>query len=311
MSFRIWTLFLIVAVILLPMGSIGSTDATGSFVELPFRSAANGAVLVEGSISASASGTFEVDTGANMSYLSESAVRRWRLTPRPALKSDGTPIRLADGSAARKVTVPELRLGGLVLKDIDFGVLKLRGVEPYNGDLIDGVIGVYTLQQSALLVDFAKHRLMLRERGALSLLDRARVGMLDAVELPLQDPGNDLSYHLPVTFNGEASELLLVDTGADNTEISRGMAKRLRLKADAEGHDTFGVFGKYRVNSAQVTELALGVISVKDLQVNFPQRESEPLAAPVLGLDVLTRFRVLIDFEAEKVFLLRSRKEPS
>ncbi len=101
---------------------------------------------------------------------------------------------------------------------------------------------------------------------------------------------------IPVMVNGQGPFRFVVDTGADRTVISRGLATLLRLKpgAPVRLHDTAGAA---EVGTVVVDRLAFGGREV--LRVQAPLLEEDNIgAAGMLGIDSLHDQRVIMDFQA-------------
>lgn len=108
---------------------------------------------------------------------------------------------------------------------------------------------------------------------------------------------NDLYDRMtvPVRLSGSGPYRFLVDTGADRTAISRELASRLKLVA-GQNASLHSVTEESTVATATLPDLQL---LRKNLRViNAPVLETENIGADgILGVDSLSRQRVLFDFE--------------
>jgi predicted aspartyl protease len=117
---------------------------------------------------------------------------------------------------------------------------------------------------------------------------------------------NDLYDRMtvPVRLSGTGPYRFLVDTGADRTAISRELAARLKLAA-GQNASLHSVTEESTVATATVTDLQL---TRKNLQVtNAPLLETANIGADgILGVDSLSRQRVLFDFEGRTLSIVPS-----
>ena len=101
---------------------------------------------------------------------------------------------------------------------------------------------------------------------------------------------------IPVMVNGHGPYAFVVDTGADRTVISRGLAAVLKLPAggDVRLHDTAG---SAEVHTAVLDSLSFGGRDVHGLQAAVLEAGNIG-AAGMLGIDSLRGQRVMMDFQA-------------
>lgn len=106
---------------------------------------------------------------------------------------------------------------------------------------------------------------------------------------------------LPVAINGQMAGLFVVDTGAGRTVLATETAQRLELKPSAPVL-VHGVTSAQVIPTVRVDRLALARRRFFDLDTPMvPQ--SALKADGLLGLDVLSHFRVTIDVQARTVDL--------
>ncbi len=108
---------------------------------------------------------------------------------------------------------------------------------------------------------------------------------------------------IPVMVNGHGPFSFVVDTGADRTVISRGLAALLKLPAgaDVKLHDTAG---SGEVHTAVLDDLTFGGRAVHGLEAAVLDARNIG-ADGMLGIDSLRNQRVLMDFHA-KTFSARA-----
>lgn len=108
--------------------------------------------------------------------------------------------------------------------------------------------------------------------------------------------GRDASNHMtvPVRFGEHGPFRFLIDTGSQNTVLSRALAARLQLAPSAKA-TLIGFAGSQQVDTVQVEQLDLGRRSYYGLLAPLLDR-ADMGADGILGLDSLQGQRVLIDF---------------
>ena len=102
-----------------------------------------------------------------------------------------------------------------------------------------------------------------------------------------------------VAVGGQGPYPFVIDTGAERTVMSRQLANRLKL-TEATKITVHGVANTMVVRSVHVPRLDIGSSSITVEQA--PLFEASNIgAAGLLGVDALSRQRVLIDFKAERM----------
>ncbi|MBK5263955.1 MAG: retroviral-like aspartic protease family protein [Alphaproteobacteria bacterium] len=120
--------------------------------------------------------------------------------------------------------------------------------------------------------------------------------------------GNDGSKRitLPIHIDGKGPFNFVVDTGAERTVISRELAIRLALVADAPVKIN-SITGISQVNTVMIPRLSYGHGEMPAVQA--PVLDADNLgAAGLLGLDGLESKRLVIDFRKQKMEISDSRE---
>jgi predicted aspartyl protease len=110
---------------------------------------------------------------------------------------------------------------------------------------------------------------------------------------------------IPVMINGLGPFQFIVDTGADRSVLSVGLAERLKL---ARGPDVMvhGVSGAMISQTALVDELTVGDARIR--KASLPVLAQERVGADgLLGVDVLEGRSVVMDFHRRRLEVRRSR----
>ncbi len=134
-----------------------------------------------------------------------------------------------------------------------------------------------------------------------SVLTQAQVGTVDfGLRANLITVG--------VTVNGR-EKLLILDTGASQTMLSRQTAQELGLQ-EAQRAVGRGAGGEVEIAMVAVDRLAVGDLAIHDVTVVVMDLEEIQAQmggdiSGVLGFDFLSRFKVTIDYRARKLTLER------
>lgn len=242
-----------------------------------------------------------VDTGSGISLLTEETAKKLSLVPKPAIGDDGKPISLSyiKGKTADFVGVNRVEVGTLALDRCAFVLVPDKLFHEILSPNTDGLIGLNILEKLALLIDHEGMEITLWKQGNLTGEQRKSVHMdtNSPLTLQLRENGLFLSAH----FNGQ-TEALLLDTGGANTSISAGLAKRLALSLDKEPKKYQGVNGIVAVETIHVGQVEVGKTALKNMAVIYPKAEEQSLT-PKLGMDYLSKFRVLLDFPQKRLYL--------
>lgn len=272
---------------------------------LSYTLARSGTQIIAVTLNGTVSANFIFDTGSNFSGISQTLVSRLKLTTHPAIGLDGLHIRV--GGIRADAADIQFDIGSFRLPRSPFIVIGGTTLSALAGQTVDGIIGADQLTVTPALLDVSKHQIMFLSHGFLSLADLRQLGMEDAVVVPVQDKGDDFLFKCAVRFrNGEreAEENLLIDTGASITSLSAKAADKLGLKAmTARQQPT--LFGTLKYQTGSVTITSLGSTPVLwPLLVDWTYDKDPPGFGGIgLGLDVLSKYRVLLDYQAKKMYL--------
>lgn len=101
---------------------------------------------------------------------------------------------------------------------------------------------------------------------------------------------------VPVTVNGQGPFPFMIDTGAQATVLSHGLAEQLQL-TDRKTATLIGMASRRQVETAVLDEVSFGSHSHYSATAVLVEGENIGGADGILGLDSLQDRRVLIDFE--------------
>ena len=330
---RLWTAISLLALLLQsPLhqaqaeeGSPHYTSATLPFTPLQSDAWYRAHQLIPVGLAASAAGTkaspktFLFDTGAGMSAISASLVKKMRL-PLLALNNIDGVRMTALGKPMTAVIVPLMQIGSIRIKKVVLSVLPDAQLAAF-GQPIDGILAPDIFEAFVVHMDFSNKRLTLiastkpltymtlaSTPADLSASEIAELGFGNAFVIPLIVRDQTI-FSVRGQAGSEqttADQMLLIDTGADTTAISGHIARRLALKpvSTAYGAD---ITGSYTKSLSWLSSLRCGDLILSDLLVDSPQASelnvSRPGFGPRLGLDVLANYEVLFDFPHRKMYL--------
>jgi predicted aspartyl protease len=121
----------------------------------------------------------------------------------------------------------------------------------------------------------------------------------DAVETIQAGADRETRLTVPVSVEGKGPFRFLIDTGSQNTVLSRSLATKLELVAGPRVR-VIGVADELPTDSARVEALDLGQLTLFNLQV--PLLEEQHMGAEgILGTDALQDRRVLLDFDRNRM----------
>ncbi len=274
-----------------------------SFVPMMIGKTVTGQALIRVQLSKTLIGTFSVDTGSATSVISTSLVRKLGLVTEPAV-SDGKPYMI-DGKQATMATVPVLKLGGINFPSQPFVVKNDNFLAMLSGSSFDGIIGINILHRMATQWNFKNHSLTFFYPGQLNPIDLRQLNFINPNILPITEDtkGNGLWYASVRMTNGFISmdQRLMIDTGANMTTIPNSVEQHLGLKP--YGQNLSRTFrGSSILDVANVETLQVGDLTLPEFPVSIRAASSKN-EVYLLGLDVLSNYRVLMDFPARKMYL--------
>lgn len=263
-----------------------------------------GQIIVQVKLSATVTGNFILDTGTNSTCVTDALAAKMGLPSVPAVDIKGMPV-LMSGKRAQMVTVPLLQMSNFRLLNMQCLVLNQKLLTPIFGQPVDGILGAGVLVIYPMYFDFPRHQITLFSPSPLTTDELRGVGMDDAAVLPINDLDDRLVFTTPVVMvNGEgrAKENLLVDTGGTVTMISEQTARQLQLQPISDNRNSPTFFGNITARQAYLPVLSIGYLSVNNLPVLYTPNISEAFETHI-GLDVLSRFHVLLDYKQKAMYL--------
>jgi predicted aspartyl protease len=160
-------------------------------------------------------------------------------------------------------------------------------------EALAGIIGIDMLSRNAVRFDFASHVMTLLPAGHATL-----PGGTGSV-LPLQQHKGDACFFVQTTLQQGVETEWLLDTGSEGTAVPMSVAQRLHAAAcKSSGSGT--AYGLSIMPDLLLPSLRLGDCALDQVAIDsLPQT---PFGYP-MGLNLLARFRVTMDFPNRRMLL--------
>jgi hypothetical protein len=245
-------------------------------------------------------GTFVFDTGTNVNYMSDILANTLKLPVGPVENADGSVVNIP-GELNQGTSTPVL-IGSYLQQDTLFMLIKASRLGVVSKQL-NGILGWLFMRECAVLFDFHKHEITLWSSGNLSQKDFKEIDIQDAIVLDQATPETTLGqFKIMVRLNNRINVDLKIDTGSNDTRIPTQVARQLKLLPTQRNILYQSVYGPIQSEEAHLDSLALGPILIRSQNVSYSTKQNKP-ALDHLGLDILSHFRMLIDFPAHKLYL--------
>ena len=272
-------------------GSGRNTSAAADWLPLPNQW---DGPIIPVQINGTETASFLVNTTALVSGVSPELAARMHLTPHPWVIG-GKPV-LVDGHPGQTVTLARMRLGsapGVVAKDETMPIYDTKAMSANLGRRIDGVLGMNDIGAQAVSLDWDRRQVRFWERGNLSADERKAAGFANALALPLKATGTMLAVDVSLTGSvRERPETMGLATANPDNQLSATEAKTVGLTS-------FDDTSKPPSQYTRPSRLSAGGLSVNDLLFQLSSDDAPAL----LGQNFLSRYRVLLDYAAQKVYL--------
>ena len=276
-----------------------------TYIPLKRGALTEGQPVIVGTINGN-SARFMADTGASSCVLSPEMAKQLNLMLEPAFLDNGEPSfwkgkqiteALVFGFKVSNVTLAS-KLPFQVLPDQDF----MLDPQAPDDTRFDGVVGANLLEHFAVLVDASQHQFGLCLPGNLYLKQVANYGLKQPYIVPMEKKDDGRWYvEAQVVNDGiTALEAMVLDTGSNITQISDTTAQALHLKINGQQQQV----NSYRTRMVGVSSVE--TLRFGDLNLSGPSVVVSPISTnepPILGMNILSHFRVLIDFPGGKMYL--------
>ena len=249
---------------------------------------------------------FMADTGTSFCIISPEIAKQLNFTLQPAFLSNGQPL-FWKGKQGKVTLAPRFKISNVTFANkVPFQVLPDQDfmLDPKAPDdtRYDGIVGTNLLQHFAVLIDASQHQFGLCLPGNLYLKQVADFGLTQPYVVPIVEKGDGRWYVEAQVINDgmTANESMVLDTGSDFTQISDTAAQALHLKIVGQQQQV----NAYRTRVVGIS--SVGALRLGNLELSGPSVVAGPISTnepPILGMNILSGFRVLIDFPAKKMYL--------
>jgi predicted aspartyl protease len=252
-----------------------------------------------------------VDTGAGLTVIDEAYAKKIALKVGEAMNAGAA----GGGVEAKVAHVDSIRMGSAEVKDTQVLVIDMSMIAGREGPTLDVVVGYNFLNQFITQIDYQGRTLTFSDPNQEPDLGPGQVAV------PM-----DLHGGMPAikaVLNGSEEITMRVDTGAGGTTIPKRIADALNPKKTVPGGMGMGADKRLVQHTAMLLDsFAIGDLRVDRVPVSFPSGESpefdptgstmESTGLGLLGNDILSLFRVGIDYERQRLILERAPgAEPS
>jgi predicted aspartyl protease len=258
-------------------------------------------IIVQASVNNGKLLPFLVDTGLSIPLLVDAAAARacdLKLNGKTAILSPGNlKVAVTDACSLRFPTatgVGRLPSGSTFhLEAARVGDLRLIR-SYYAGPPIMGIIGVPILKPFTVRLDFVAQTITLFAPS------QAPLAPQQAIKLAIKEREDRFFASLPL--ENDASVDLLLDTGSMSTDLPEETIKRFQPIGSA-AYSGGGFAGQAASTLYLLSRLPLGTASEPNVEV--VTSDNSPYGS-VLGMNLLTRFRVMLDFPNRLMTLERA-----
>jgi predicted aspartyl protease len=248
-----------------------------------------------------------IDTGATVNFLSDRTARRLGLKMSALQNEEEKPLRAEydGGSNARFSVIDRLEMGDLKLAKIPFLLVRGERMHAVAGEYVDGIIGLDLLKRFAARIDLSQHEMLLWLGGKLTAEELATVGA-DSQSIRLYVDKN--RAEMVATINDEVRLKMLLDTGATKTVIQKDTSDALDLKSIGGVTRISTMYGPVETSQSRISTFTLGGVPIELPMIRFVLKGAPAKMPALLGLDVLSAQPILLDFPAERMYLLPAAK---
>ena len=246
---------------------------------------------------------FMLDTGTNTPVIIDAEAAKRLGLEMSGIRGTANSGRVSfgDTSAVKSVLLRGLAAG----RDIDFKgdgavVADLASYKEHFLEInLAGIIGVNLLDRFTIRLDFSRKVLTLYVKR------HPPISIFGAATIPLVDREGKHRYFVRVSPTQGLSADLLLDTGSDTTTLPLAVANQIR-SVPRYGNGSYTI-GTYHISQV----LLLPKMQVGDFSLdNFSAGSSPDPGTSTLGLDLLSCFRVTLDFPHQMMLLERASGRP-
>jgi hypothetical protein len=278
------------------------TGTDGQTTTIPFL-LRNNHVYVRGTVNASDSLWFFVDTGAGSNVISTESV------PRLKLKTEGLGEAHGAGGTvqASRVVGATIRVAGLQFGDVLTASVPLEAVATQVGLPVEGIVGSPLFQNSVVEFDYARSVLVVHKPGSFRYAGPGKAVPIEirANQHPYVTATVTLAGGKPITEpfvidTGSSSALILGPEFVEKHNALASLPNSVTGRSGGVGGSSFNPVGR-------VTSLAIGSYALQGPITTFMHKTggtiSEATVGGNIGGDILRRFKVIFDYKGKTMTL--------
>ncbi|HEV2473889.1 MAG TPA: pepsin/retropepsin-like aspartic protease family protein [Chthonomonadales bacterium] len=242
-----------------------------------------------------------MDTGTNFTVLSQSFAAGLKLP----LFQETPPVTLR-GYPVYEALVATLQLGAISFSNAAVVVGNDANLDALAGRHIDGILGTDLLKAMAVRIDFWNHTISFLRPGIVTYKELKRMGLGHAACVPMFSLAAARNiFTVPASVNHGPWTDLSIDSGASETILPNNVARNAALTPDPalerESHSVVDM-APIKMLGSVANSLRLGGVELRDAHVRYEPGSTSHFE-PCIGMDVLRRFDVLMDFPSSRLFL--------
>jgi predicted aspartyl protease len=273
-----------------PLPKVHFADGAASTAWLPISWFDGLHILVRGTVAGRPS-DIVIDSGAQVTFLSESFAKHLRLKQSGRMRAGGTG-GTQGASLARGVDV---EIGALSLSNLTVAVTDLRDFEKMSGREFPALVGRELFNGAVVDIDYPGARIAFHDPARYQPEPEAR-------RVPLL-PGDNGKLLVEATVEGLPAALFSVDTGSGTTlSLFEGFVENnglLENRSPRSSRASSGIGGSREATIATLKSFNIGGFELHDMPAEFHDAKrggfSAHNIAGNLGAQVLSRFRVAFD----------------
>jgi predicted aspartyl protease len=248
--------------------------------------------LIQVSINGSEPLHFVLDTGANVDLIMEPwVVKKLKLPPVPSAKpGDWQTMQV------KSVVLPAIDRKNDIFVPVDaISVFDKNRLENFADGKIAGIIGIRFLLDKQLIIN--------PDTKTISLLPSPTTPLPPAtgkkVSLVPDKDDDDERFSIDCDVPGAGKVPFLLDTGANKVQVGARIARKIPLRIDSEPRQQITFEGVVNSHAVFLPEISFGPLVEKNI-VGVTASSSQD---NLLGMSLLKRFVVTIDFPRREMFL--------
>lgn len=250
------------------------------------------------------SSSFLLKSNTHNVFVSSALAAQWGLTVHASLDGTGKPLLLLKTEPFSQAKMAKLRIESISVNG-DLAVLPADGLLSWASyEPVPGIIGATVIFGNPVLMDPTTHSWIFL--NAFKPEDLEGLGMADAAAIDILDPDSDGIPAVAVQEQQGAAQFtdtMTLATGSPFTLLSAKAAQTLKLTP--EPHKLAYGAGKDITifNQAHLSQIGIGGVVLKDVPVAYPDGAMPGGFYPRLGMNVISRLRLLVDAPGKKMYV--------